>query len=197
MSRRVIAAAVAAVLALGAGVAYAATQTTASGGTNVCVNNTNGLVRVADACRDGEHALTIGGGGGNGQVTQNGTFSVPWDGTGAGKVLPLTGVTVSGKCEVFPGPFGGEGVNARALVEAPAGKTMDFFPGDFNASPEGVSSRLLPPAGFLVPGMGTNASTQYAILTANAATATLTIGGFVDVASRTCRYLWQAVEAPN
>ena len=35
--------AVVAVLTLGAGVAYAATQT-ASGGTTVCVNNTNGLI---------------------------------------------------------------------------------------------------------------------------------------------------------
>jgi hypothetical protein len=45
--------------------------------------------------------------------------------------------------------------------------------------------------------MGKHASTQYAGLTANAATSTLTVGGYVDPDSRTCTYLWQAVEAPN
>ena len=196
MSRRVIAAVVVFVLALGASVAYAATQTTASAGTNVCVNDTNGLMRVAETCRDGEHPLTIGGGGGI-QVTQNGTFTVPWGETGTGKILPLTGVTVSGQCDVFSTPFGGDGVNARVLIEAPAGKTMDFFPGEFNADPRGVSSILLPPAASFLPGMGTHASTEYAILTAMAATATITIGGYADPDSRTCTYLWQAVEALN
>jgi hypothetical protein len=98
---------------------------------------------------------------------------------------------------VFTAPFGGEGANARVLVEAPSAKTMDFFPGEFNASPTAVTSRLLPPTSSFVPGMGKNASTVYAILTANAATATLTIGGYVDPDSRTCMFLWQAVEAPN
>jgi hypothetical protein len=96
-----------AVLALGLGVSFAATQATASGGTDVCVNNTNGLVRVANLCRDGEHPLTIGGGGAT-QVTQNGTFTVPWSETGTGKVLPLTGVTISGRCDMIPPEFGGE-----------------------------------------------------------------------------------------
>jgi hypothetical protein len=195
MTGRVVAVAVV-TLALGAGIAVAATRTAASDGTNVCVNDTNGLMRAAATCRDGEHALVIGGGG-TVRATQNGTFSVPWGETGSGKVLPLTGVTISGRCEVFSTPFGGDGANARALVEAPAGKTMDFFPGDFNASPTGVSSILLPPAASFLPGMGTHASTQYAVLTANAATATLTVGGYVDPDSRTCTYLWQAVEAPN
>ena len=132
-------------LALGAGAAYATTQTAASGGTNVCVNDTNGLVRVAQGCRDGEHPLTIGGGGGNAQATQKGTFTVPWGETARAKQLPLTGVTLS----VFPG-------------------------------------------------MGTNGgTTQHAILTANGATATITVGGSVDPDSRTCIYLWQAVETAN
>ncbi len=184
-------------LALGAGIAVAATQTAASDGTNVCVNDTNGLMRAAESCRDGEHALVIGGGGGTVRVTQNGSFTVPWGGTGSGKVLPLTGVTISGQCDVFSTPFGGDGANARVLVQAPTGKTMDFYPGDFNASPTGVSSILLPPAASFLPGMGKHAGTQYAVLTANAATATLTIGGYVDPDSRTCTYLWQTVEAPN
>ena len=34
-------------------------------------------------------------------ITQNGTFSVPWGETGGATVLPLTGVTVSGRCEIF------------------------------------------------------------------------------------------------
>ena len=197
MSRKIILAVVAVVLALSAGVAYAATQG-ASGATNVCVNNTNGLMRAAETCRDGEHPLTIGGGGTT-QVTQNGTFNVPWGETGGGKVLPLTGVTVSGRCEVFSLPFGnGEGANARALVEAASGTTMDFFPGDFNASPKGVTSRLLPPSASFAPGMGVSYQlTPPLILTSNRATATLTIGGYVDADSRTCMFLWQAIEAPN
>jgi hypothetical protein len=196
MTGRVIAAAVV-MLALGGGIAVAATQTAASDGTNICVNDTNGLLRAAETCREGEHALTIGGGGGTVRVTQNGSFSVAWGATGPGKVLPLTGATISGRCEVFSAPFGGDGANARVLVEAPAGKTMDFFPGDSNASPSGVSSILLPPAASFLPGMGKHAATEYAILTARGATATLTIGGYVDPDSQTCNYLWQAVEAPN
>lgn len=185
-------------LVLGAGVAYAATQTTSSGGTRVCVNDTNGLLRLADTCREGEHPLTIGGGGGNAQVTQNGTFTVPWGDTGGAKILPLTGVTLSGRCEVFQLPLGtGEGANARLLVDAPAGKTMDFFPADFNASPIGVTSRLLPPAASFFGAMGQGTTMVSAILTANGATATITMSGSVDGAARTCSYLWQAVETAN
>src|SRR5438093_9770254 len=146
MNRRAIAAIAVGMLTLGGGVAFASTQTAASGGTSVCVNDTNGLMRAAESCREGEHRLVIGSGDETVRVSQNGTFSVPWGGSSAGKVLPLTGVTVSGRCEVFSTPFGGDGANARVLIEAPAGKTMDFFPGDFNASPSGVSSNLLPPA---------------------------------------------------
>jgi hypothetical protein len=45
--------------------------------------------------------------------------------------------------------------------------------------------------------MGQSAMTVPAILTANAATATITMSGYVDVAARTCVYLWTAVEVPN
>jgi hypothetical protein len=94
-------------LALGAGLAVAATQTAASDGTNICVNDTNGLMREAETCRDGEHALLLGGGGGGSvRVTQDGSLTVPWGGTGSAKVLPLTGVTISGQCDVFSAPFG-------------------------------------------------------------------------------------------
>jgi hypothetical protein len=193
MNRAAIVAVAVAVLALGAGVAFAATQATAAGGTKVCVNNTNGVVRVADVCRDGEHPLTIGGGGTT-QVTQNGTFSVPWGETGSGKVLPLTGVTISGRCDTIPPEFGG-GALPRLLIEAANGTTMDAF-ADVAASGTGKTSLLLPPAGGSNPS-GVSAGTRYAILTSNGATATITVGGTADVNARTCIFLWQAVEAPN
>jgi hypothetical protein len=193
MNRAVIAVAVA-VLALGAGVAFAATQATGPGGTNVCVNNTNGLVRVSDVCRDGEHSLTIGGGGLT-QVTQNGTFSVPWGQTGTGKVLPLTGVTISGRCDTIPPEFG-EGGLPRALIEAANGSTMDVFADSTTPAGTGKTTALLPPAGGSNPG-GVFVGTRTAILTSNGATATITVGGTADVAARTCIFLWQAVEAPN
>jgi len=182
-----------AVLALGAGVAFAATQATASGGTNVCVNNTNGVVRVADVCRDGEHALTIGGGGAT-QVTQSGTFTVPWGQTGSGKVLPLTQVTTSGRCDTIPPEFG-EGGLPRLLIEAASGKTMDVF-ADIGTAGTGKTSVLLAPAGGSNPG-GVFVGTRTAILTSNGATATITVGGTADADARTCIFLWQAVEAPN
>jgi hypothetical protein len=193
MNRAVIVAVAVAVLALGVGVSFAATQTTASGGTDVCVNNTNGLVRVANLCRDGEHPLTIGGGGAT-QVTQNGTFTVPWGETGTGKVLPLTGVTISGRCDMIPPEFGG-GALPRLLIEAANGTTMDVF-ADAAASGTGKTSVLLPPAGGSNPS-GVSAGTRYAILTSNGATATITVGGTADVDARTCIFLWQAVEVPN
>jgi hypothetical protein len=192
MNRAVIVAVALAMLALGAGAAFAATQTTASGGTNVCVNNTNGVVRVADTCRDGEHPLTIGGGGAT-QATQNGTFSVPWGETGSGKVLPLTGVTILGRCDAVPPEFG-EGGLPRLLIEAPGGTTMDVFTD--GAGGTGKTSVLLPPAGGFSP-FGVGVGTRSAILTSNGATATITVGGTADVAARTCIFLWQAVEAPN
>jgi hypothetical protein len=195
MSRRIVAVLVVGLLAVGAGVAYAATQDSV---TSVCANDTNGLLRASNTCRDGEHRLTIGGGGGNGTVTQNGPFNVAADASGGAKTLPLTGVTLTGRCETFTSPFGsGQGANARVLVEAPSGKTMDFFPPEFNASPSGVSSRLLPPAASFVPNMGSPSQLVNAMLTANGATATLTISGYVAPDSLTCALLWQAVETLN
>jgi hypothetical protein len=191
--------AVIAALALGAGVAVAATQLASSSETAVCVNDTNGLMRAASECREGEHALTIGGGG-NVTATQHGTFTVPWGQTGTGKALPLTGVTVSGRCET---PAELENVAlAQVLIEAATGTTMDVFTepaGDQN--PVGrtavltrpISSGGTAPFGELVARNGT----LNAIVTSNGATATMTLGGYVDTNSRTCIYLWQAVEVPN
>ena len=194
MSRAVIIAVAVVVLGLGAGVAFAARQATASGGTDVCVNNTNGTVRVADLCRDGEHRLTIGGGGAT-QVTQNGTFSVPWGQTGSGKVLPLTGVTISGRCDTIPPEFG-EGGLPRVLIEAAQGATMDVFADAASGAGTSKTSVLLPPAGGSNPS-GVSVGTRSAILTSNGATATISVGGTADVGARTCVFLWQAVEAPN
>jgi hypothetical protein len=199
MSRRVLAAVMVAVLALGAGVAYADTQSTASGATNVCVNDTNGLMRVDTTCRDAEHALTIGGGG-SGQVTQSGTFTVPADETGAGKVLPLTGVTVSGRCLTSPSPFPGfpGGMAALFRVEAATGTTMDIFGMGGQQSPVDRSSAEFSTQGGVGPGMTTgNTGTGTAIVTSNDATATITVGGYADRDAGTCTYLWQATEAPN
>ena len=72
---RKLSAAVIVVLVLGAGAAFAATKLQSSSVTSVCVNDTNGLMRASSTCREGEHAATVGGGG-NVQVTQNGTFTV-------------------------------------------------------------------------------------------------------------------------
>lgn len=193
MSRRLVVL-VAAILAVGVGAAFAATRTTSSGGTSVCVNDTNGLVRVSNSCRDGEHPLTIGGGGAT-QVTQNGTFIVPWGQTGSGKVLPLTGASISGRCDNIPAEYGGGGL-PRLLIEAASGTTMDVFAGSTTGAGTGKTSALLPPAGGSNPG-GVSVGTQSAILTSNGATATITVGGTADTDSQTCTFLWQAVEAPN
>ncbi len=194
MNRAVIVTAAFAVLALGAGVALAALQATASGGTNVCVNNTNGLVRVADPCRDGEHSLTIGGGSAA-QVTQNGTFTVPWGQSGTGKVLPLTRVTLSGRCDTVPPEFG-DGGQPRLVIEAAGGTTMDVFAESTPGAGTGKTSVVLPPAGGFTP-MGASVGTRSAIVTSNGATATITVGGTEDLAAKTCVFLWEAVETPD
>ncbi len=192
--------AVIAALALGAGVAVAATQLASSTGTAVCVNDTNGLMRAASTCRDGEHALTIGGGG-NVEATQHGTFTVPWGQSGTGKVLPLTGVTVSGRCELIP-PEAGDIALARILIEAASGTTMDAFTENGGQqNPVGQTSILTRPISSGGTGpfgdLAASNSTLDAVVTSNGATATMTLGGYVNTSSRTCTYLWQAIEVPN
>ncbi len=186
-------------LALGAGVAVAASHLASSAGTAVCVNDTNGLMRAASTCREGEHALTIGGGG-NVTATQHGTFTVPWGESGTGKVLPLSGVTVSGRCEVIA-PLTDIAL-ARVLIEAASGTTMDAFTeagGEQN--PVGRTSILTRPISNGGTGpfgdLAARNSTLDAIVTSNGATATMTLGGYVDTSSRTCVYLWEAVEVSN
>ena len=62
MGRKLFAAVIV-VLVLGAGAAFAAAKLDSSSVTSVCVNDTNGLLRAASTCREGEHAATVGGGG--------------------------------------------------------------------------------------------------------------------------------------
>ena len=196
MNRTLIVAVAAGLLALGAGVALAATRTSAV--TSACVNDTNGLMRAADTCRDGEHRAQIGAAGGGGPVVTRNRFTVPAGDTGGTKTLPLTGVAVSGNCQAFPGPSDSEGFNARVLVEAPAGQTMDFYPAPSNSSPSEVTSRLLPPVASLVVGVvNSSLASVNGIVTADDATASVIAGGTIDANARTCTFLWQAVESPN
>ena len=196
---RKLSAAVIVVLVLGAGAAFAATKLRSSSVTSVCVNDTNGLMRASSTCREGEHAATVGGGSSGVQVTQNGTFTVAEGDTGAGKALPLTGVTVSGRCEASPSPFPGvpDGIVAVAVIQAASGTTMDVFPTGSTGSPVGRSSATI--GGFgAPPGISTGfAGTATGILTSNGATAAITVGEYGDPASRACTFLWQAVEIPN
>jgi hypothetical protein len=182
------------ILVLGAGVAFAATRSTSSAGLSVCVNQTNGLMRAASECREGENSLTIGGGGGNATATQNGVFSVPLNTTAGGKTLPLTGLTLSGRCESIP-PEAGGGSSGRLLLESASGTTMDAFSSS-GVRTIGGTTLLLPPAGFLTPNFG-GSSVLDAIAISSGATATITVSGYIDQASGSCRFLWQAVEVAN
>ena len=91
------------VLALGAGVAYAATQLASTDGTQVCVNQTNGLMRASSTCREGEYAMTIGGGS-DVVATPSGRVTVALGAASAPMTLPLTGLTVQGTCERVNAP---------------------------------------------------------------------------------------------
>jgi hypothetical protein len=196
MARRVIALVVV-LLAVSAGVAYAATQLSTTEGTQVCVNNTTGLMRVDSTCREGEHPLTIGGGG-DVRVTQNGTFTVPFGETGMVKTLPLTGVAISGRCRLItPPPPPGGSVSpiglAGALLEAEPGTTMDAFSPQ-SGSIAGQSVVVAPFADTSIDQRRFGSTSL--IVTSKEATATLTVGGFVDLAAG-CTFLWQTVEASN
>ena len=203
MIRKIIASVVV-VLALGASVAYAATQLASADGTQVCVNQINGLMRASSSCRDGEYAMTIGGGS-DVRVTQHGTFTIDAGATSAPVTLPLTGVTVAGKCEVQPSPPAPfEAALARFVLAVSSG-TMDAIassgsgPSATVGTIGGTSVTTTP----LAYGGGTMTSgfngVGSAIVTANGATATITVGAHVDatVTPKTCSYLWQATEVPN
>lgn len=190
-----------AVLAVGAGVAYATGWATSSGPTQVCVNEGSGLMRVATTCRMGEYPLTIGGGG-DVRVTQNGTFTAK-PGQTVGKTLPLTGITVSGKCEyVSSPPSPNPLILPRVQLQAASGMKLDAFgTGQVGDVIQGDSFLTYP----LGPVTSTPPEPQFehasgwttVIASSNGATATVTVGGSGDWSDQTCTYLWQAVEAPN
>jgi hypothetical protein len=193
-----IMASVVVVLALGAGVAYAATQLTSSDGTQVCVNEGSGLMRAASTCRVGEYSMTIGGGG----TVQalSGTFTdVAWGTTSAGTTLPLTGVTVSGKCELqtaVPPYLPDDTGLARLLITTDTSMTA-FSHAYTNGGTIGGQSLLTDPAAtshgtYVINGMGSDV-----LVISNGATATITFGAQVNAPARTCTYYWQAMEAPN
>lgn len=185
-------------LALGAGAAYAATQLASSDATQVCVNQTNGLIRASSTCRDSEYALTIGGGS-DLSVTQEGSFTITEGASSTPVTLPLSGVQVSGKFEVQtpPPPYPEAGL-ARIVLSAPSGETMDAFttPGGVGTI-GGTSLTTYPFVAY--GGSGSFYGAGSAVVTANGATATITYGAQVNMATipRTCTFLWQATEAPN
>ena len=192
-----IAVSIVAVLALGAGAAFAATQLASADATQVCVNQTNGLLRASSTCREGEYAMTIGGGS-ELRVTQQGSFTVTGSATSTPVTLPLTGVQVSGKFEVqTQSPYPEAGL-ARIVLSAPSAGTMDAFttPGNVGTI-GGTSLTTYPFAAY--SGTGTWYGAGSAVVTANGATATITYGAQVNMATtpRTCTFLWQATEAPN
>jgi hypothetical protein len=192
-----------------AAVAYAAIPDS-NGVYTACMLNKVGTIRLIDkslpatslmshcnSALETEVAWNKNGGSAT-EVTQNGTFTVPWGETGSGRTLPLTGVTVSGRCELTTGPQGGEVGLARVLFEAATGETMDaFVTNGFGINPQGQSSVLGTPIASGGGGFPVQSGTQTAIVTSNGATASITLGGFVDSGSRTCSYVWQAVETPN
>ena len=189
MIRRIVISVVA-LLALGAGVAYAATQLAYSDGTQVCVNQTNGLMRASSTCRDGEYAMTIGGGG-NVVVTQNGTFEVA-PGQSVSKTLPLTGITVTGFCTFDPAhEIFADMVTARARLDAASGATMDIPSAKVIGGQSWVQGLTFAAA------TGAYANHTTWVATSRGATATIALGSTAMFSPQKCIFLWQATEAPN
>ena len=198
MIAKIISSAVVA-LVLGAGVAYAATQLASSDGTDVCVNQTNGLMRASSTCREGEYAMTIGGGG-NVVVTQNGMFTVVVGESVVSKTLPLTGITVTASCVSGGSGFPPDMVRAYVRFDAADGQTMDVpSPGTF-----GPSGGIFGAASF-VPGFLTYAYPTWSgsndhewLMTSNGATAEIRVDAAASgTPQQKCMFLWQATEAAN
>src|SRR4029078_2396113 len=127
-----ITASVVAVLVLGAGVAYAATQLASADGTQVCVTRTSVRMRAASACREGEYALTIGGGS-DAKVTSSGSQNVAFGATSTPVTLPLTAMTVLAVCDrqnppPVP-PCSPDAAVARMAFSAPSGMDAVSSPG--------------------------------------------------------------------
>ena len=184
-------ASVAAVLVLGVGAAYATAQVGSSAGTQVCVNETNGIMRATPMCREGEYSLAIGGGS-DVTVTQNGTFTVN-PGQSASESLPLTGITVTGTCVLEALPTGDSVLWSRARFDAASGTTMDIPSGRVIGVQSWTPAQGIGGAGLTSSG-GSNLTV---VTTSNQATATINIGATASWADQSCIFLWQATEAPN
>ena len=196
MIRRIVISVVA-VLALGAGVAYAATQLQSSNGTAVCVNQTNGLMRASSDCRAGEYAMTIGGGS-DVVVTSSGTVTVDLGATSTPVTLPLTSITVTAVCDRANAPvppYSPDAAVARMAFSAPSGMNAVSTPGS-NVGTIGGTSLTHSIQGVLSVGQ---VSLGYGstIATANDATATITYGVQLSEPNKACKFFWQATEAPN
>ena len=192
-----ITASVVAVLALGAGVAYAATQLQSSDGTQVCVNQTNGLMRASSTCREGESAMTIGGGS-DVNVTSSGTVTVGVGATSSPVTLPLTSITVTAVCDRANAPvpdYSPDAAVARMTFSAPNGMDAVSSPG-MNVGTIGGTSLTHSFQGVLSVGQ-VNFGNGSTIASANRATATITYGVQLSEPNKTCKFFWQAVEAPN
>jgi hypothetical protein len=120
--------------------------------------------------------------------------------TGAGQLLPLTGVTVAGRCRsTTPPPIpppGGFTSNelAEAVVEAGSGSTMDavsMFSGTFG----GQSLVTQPFADTNIDQR--RFGTTNVIVSSGGATATITIGASIELDTGACTFIGQAVEAPG
>jgi hypothetical protein len=195
MLARVAGSALLALLVAG-GVAVAATRSTGAepNATSVCVNNTNGLVRVSNSCREHETAMALGGS--SLQITR-GAVTLAAGAEAVTGTLPVTGLRLTATCVPAP-PEIGDFLLARMVVTATSGQAFDaFVDGGFSPSlSQGVSEANLPPAASAGMFQAETATLQTVMITSPAGTATLKIGGFASINSDTCRLSWQAEEVP-
>jgi hypothetical protein len=115
--------------------------------------------------------------------------------TGAGQLLPLTGVTVAGRCRsTTPPPGFPSDELAQAVLEAASGRSMDAL--------SAQSGTLAGQSLVTQPFADTNIDqrrfgTTNVIVSSGGATATITIGASIDLDTGACTFIGQAVEAPN
>lgn len=113
--------------------------------------------------------------------------------TGTGQRLPLTGVTVAGRCRsTMPPPGFPSDQVAQVVVEAASGRTMDalsMFSGTFGG--QSLVTQPLADTNIAQRRFGTTSL----IVSSSGATATITIGASIDLDTGACTFLGQAVEA--
>jgi hypothetical protein len=115
--------------------------------------------------------------------------------TGAGQLLPLTGVTVAGRCRsTTPPPGFPSDELAQAVLEAASGRSMDAL--------SAQSGTLAGQSLVTQPFADTNIDqrrfgTTNVIVSSGGATATITIGASIDLDTGACTFIGQAVEAPG